>query len=165
MPVTMRDVVRQLSPDEANLNQAAAALGAEALPYLEALVRGPDPLLALKAAYVAAQIADPRAIEVLRLSATNRDRMVRMAAATALRSLPADASGDLLATLLVDSDAECRRIAIEAVPEQVTPRVRQTIEMLALTDPYPFLRELSARVLARAPAPSPNLPIDRKNAE
>ena len=41
MPVTMGDVVRQLTPDEANLDQAAAALGAEALPHLEFLVRGP----------------------------------------------------------------------------------------------------------------------------
>jgi hypothetical protein len=161
MPVTLRDVVRQLSPDEANLNQAAAALGPEALPHLEALVRGPDPLFASKATYVAAQISDPRSIEILRLSATRADRMVRLAAATAIRSLTARQSEGLLTVLLTDSDAECRRIAIESVPAEVTPRVQQAIELLALTDPYPFLREMSEGVLKRLPGSEPNAPNEK----
>lgn len=150
MPVTMQDVVRQLVPDEANLDQAAAALGAEALPHLELLVRGPDHMLASKAIYVTGQIRDSRATEILRIGATRDERMVRIAAATTLHSLPPDEASALLATLLLDSDAECRRIAIEAVPPQVTPDVQGVVEMLALTDPYPVLREMSAAILARS---------------
>jgi hypothetical protein len=150
MPVTIRDVVRLLSPDEANLNQAAEALGAEALPLLELLIRGPDPMLASKAVYVTGQIGGGRATEILRLGATRRDRMVRIAAATTLRSLPSDQANALLETLLVDNDAECRQIAIEAVPQEITPDVHGLVEMLALTDPYPLLREKSEEILARS---------------
>ena len=153
MPVTMGDVVRLLSPDEANLNEAAAALGPDALPLLELLIRGPDLMLASKAVYVTGQIGGTRATEILRLGATREDRMVRIAAATTLRSLPSEQANALLATLLVDRDAECRQIAIEAVPREVTPDVEELVEMLALTDPYPLLREKSKEILVRPDRP------------
>jgi HEAT repeat protein len=149
MPVTMEDVVRLLIPDEANLDQAAASLGAEALPHLELLIRGPDPMLASKAVYVTSQLRDPRVTEILLLGATREERMVRIAAALTLRSLPPDQANELLIPLLLDADAECRRMAIEAVPSEATPDVHRVVEMLALTDPYPLLREMSAAVLAK----------------
>ena len=43
-------VRKYLDPEEPDYKAAAAALGAEALPVLESLVRGADPLLASKAA-------------------------------------------------------------------------------------------------------------------
>ena len=76
--------------------------------------------------------------------------MVRIAAATTLRSLPSDQANDLLVTLLLDTDAECRQMAIEAVPPEPALEVRRLVEMLALTDPYPLLREMSAAILARS---------------
>lgn len=48
MTVTMNDVRAQLDPDEPNYD-AAVQPGAEALPVLEQLVRGDDPMLAAKA--------------------------------------------------------------------------------------------------------------------
>jgi len=145
----MRDVVRQLSPDEANLNQAAAALGPDAMPHLEALVRGPDPMLASKAVYAAGQMRHPRTMQVLQIAAARADRMVRLAVATTVPSLPPDQAAAILAILLIDPDPECRRIAIETVPRNVVPHIRDVLEMLELTDPYPFIRELSAEILVR----------------
>ncbi len=153
MPTTMQDVVRSLMPDEPDLNQAAAALGPEALPHLEVLVRGPDPMLASKATYVAGQIRDPGTVQVLQTAVARADRMVRIAAATTVQSLPPDQVGAILRTLLTDSDAEIRQIAIEAVPSQIIPDVHNILEMLALTDPYPFLRDLSAETLYRSTSP------------
>jgi hypothetical protein len=151
MPVTMQDVVRLLIPDEANLDEASAALGAEALPHLELLVRGPDPMLASKATYVTGQIRDSRATEILLVASAREERMVRIAAATVLRSLPPEQATVLLTMLLLDADAECRRLAIEAVQPQMAPDVERVLELLALTDPYPALREMSAAILGRPP--------------
>jgi len=149
----MRDVVRALIPDEANLNQAAAALGPEALPHLEVLVRGPDPMLASKATYVACLMREQGTIRVLQIAAARPERMVRIAAATAVQRLPPDQAGAILTTLITDSDPEVRRIAIEAIPSEVIPEVHNVLEMLALTDPYPFIRDLSADVLHRSSEP------------
>jgi HEAT repeat protein len=147
MAVTMADVVRSLIPDEADLNQAAAALGPEALPHLGLLVRGPDPLLASKATYVAGQIIDPGTIRVLEIAAARADRQIRVTAATMIGTLPPKQAGNLLMKLLIDSDPEIRRLAIEAVPAEAIRSVHNVLEMLALTDPYPFLRDLSGGVL------------------
>jgi hypothetical protein len=140
-------VVRLLIPDEADLNQAAIALGPDALPHPGLLVRGPDPLLASKATYVAAQMRDPRATQILQIAATRVERMVRIAAATTVRSLPQDQASAILPMLLIDSDAECRQIAIEGVPSGAVAQLRSVLEILALTDPYPFVRQLAANIL------------------
>jgi hypothetical protein len=153
MSVTIQDVVRSLSPDEADLRVAAAALGPAALSHLEALVMGPDPMLASKAAYAASLIRDANALRVLQVAAARPDRMVRMAAATAARSLPPDEAGQVLGPLLADPDPECRRIALEAVSPQVVPHVRSALEALARTDPYPTIQRSSAEILARSPNP------------
>jgi HEAT repeat protein len=149
MPIIMQDVVRSLMPDEANLNQAAAALGPEALPHLEVLVRGPDPMLASKATYVAGLLRDPRTVQVLQIAAASTDRMVRLTAAATAQHLPPDQAGVILARLLSDSDPEVRRIAIESIPSQATPDVLKVLETLALTDPYAFIRDLAAQLVAK----------------
>lgn len=151
MPVTMLDVVRQLSPDEADLRQAAAALGPEALPYLEALVRGPDTMLAAKSVHVAAWLQDPRSLDVLRIASTSPQKMVRVAAATAAAHLTSEQAGTVLSTLLTDDDAECRQIAIASMPLGLASQVQVVLEMLALTDPYPFIREMASKALVTSP--------------
>jgi hypothetical protein len=55
MTITMRDARAQLDPEEPDYHQAAE-LGPAALPLLEQLVRGADPMLAAKAAYLASLI-------------------------------------------------------------------------------------------------------------
>src|SRR5262245_24647556 len=100
MQITMKDVVRSLIPDEADLHQAAKVLGPEALPHLEALVRGPDLMLASKAAYVAGLIPNPRAINVLEAAAQRSDKAVRISAATVIQFVsPAEAVTVLLKVL------------------------------------------------------------------
>jgi HEAT repeat protein len=149
MAVTIQDVVRYLSPEEPDYEQAAQ-LGPDALPHLEILVEGPDSMLASKAASLAALIRDPRAIQVLQIAAESADESVRVAAATAVTHLPSDQGDTILALLVTDSNPEIRRIAIESIPPRVTPDLQNVLEMIALTDPYPFIRDLSAQALRRA---------------
>jgi hypothetical protein len=49
-----------------------------------------------------AQIRDPRATKILLLGATREDRMVRIAAASMLRTLPLEQADAVLATLLLE---------------------------------------------------------------
>jgi hypothetical protein len=65
MAITIEQVLDQLLPDEPDYGGAAERLGPEALPHLENLVRGEDPLMASKAAYLASLIKDDRATIVL----------------------------------------------------------------------------------------------------
>jgi len=149
MSLTLHDVVRVLSPDEADLRQAAAALDSQAIPHLEALVRGPDPMLAAKAAYVAGLLEEAGGMAVVRTAATSPEKMVRVAAVTVAKNLPTDRSVPILQILLTDSDPECRRLAIEATPVQAISQLESELELLSLTDPYPALRESARRALAR----------------
>jgi HEAT repeat protein len=139
-----------LLPDEADLNQAAAALGPEALPHLEVLVTGPDPMLASKATYVAGQIQAPGTMRILEIAARSEDRQIRITAATTITALPPDQARGLMTTLLTDSDPEIRRLAVESVPAEAVPDVRDVLERLARSDPYPMIRDLSAGVLESA---------------
>ena len=85
MATTEAQVRAYLDPEEPNYTAAAAALGPDALPVLEALVQEADPLLASKAAYLASLIPDERAARVLEQAAHSRHATVRVAAAAGLQ--------------------------------------------------------------------------------
>ncbi len=116
MAVTESEVRKHLDPEEPNYPAAAAALGAEALPVLERLVRASDPLLASKAAYLASLIPDPAAARVLEVAAASREATVRVAAAAGARQRPELAAA--LESLLIDQDAGVRKVAERAAGVQ-----------------------------------------------
>ena len=88
MATTEAQVRAYLEPEEPNYPAAAAALGAEALPVLDTLVRGGDPLLASKAAYLASMIPDEQAARVLEQAARSAHPTVRVAAAAGMQTQP-----------------------------------------------------------------------------
>ncbi len=154
MPVTLEDVVRVIGPVEANLHEAAAGLGVEALPHLRALVMGPDPIFAAKATYVAGLLQNGGS-EIVREAATRPDKMVRVAVISSLQYLSAEEADTILPGLLTDADAEIRQLAIEAAASHPGPEVNRALEVLSLTDPYPYLRDRSADALGRSSEASP----------
>ncbi len=113
MSTTDTQVRAYLEPDEPNYPAAVAALGAQALPALESLAQGPDPLLASKAVYLASLIPDPRAVRVLEQAAHSDHVTVRIAAAAGLPQQP-DVSDDIAADLLTDADLGVRKVAGQA---------------------------------------------------
>jgi hypothetical protein len=106
-------VRKYLDPEEPDYKAAAAALGAEALPVLESLVREAEPLLASKAAYLASLIPDEQATRVLEQAARSDHATVRVAAAAGLQKR-ADVPSDLAGELLSDPDAGVRKVAAKA---------------------------------------------------
>jgi hypothetical protein len=148
MPVTMQQVRAALDPEEPDYNQAAQ-LGPDAIPHLESLVRGPDPMLASKAAYLASFIQDSRSVTILKEAAQNSYPEVRVAAAAGSRNLPAPAASDVLLSLVNDHDIGVRMRSLKSVPIDVIPALRQKIEDLTTTDPDPAIRTFSSQVLGR----------------
>jgi len=152
MAVSIKQVRSALEPDEVDYTQAAR-LGADALPHLHALIRGPDPMLASKAAYLAGLIADERSTAVVQEAASRREPVIRIAAATGAGHLPPSAASSVLLSLLNDADVGVRRAAIDSIPPNATPAVRSTLEKIVRMDPDPSLRDRGAKLLLRLSRP------------
>jgi hypothetical protein len=124
LPVTMQQVRAALDPEEPDYNQAAQ-LGPDAIPHLESLVRGPDPMLASKAAYLASLIQDSRSVTILKEAGLSKYPEVRIAAAAGARNLPAPAASDVLLSLVSDHDIGVRMRSLKSVPIDATPVLRK----------------------------------------
>jgi hypothetical protein len=125
----MRRIRAALDPEEPDYAAAAAQLGPEAIPYLEALVQGEDPMLASKAVYLASLIEHERTPQVLEQAAQHSNPAVRVAAAAAAQNLTAAAASNVLVHLVGDDDPGVRKVAQAAVPfqasEALTERLRE----------------------------------------
>lgn len=132
MTVSLEDVRAYLDADEVDY-RAASLLGAGALPHLEHLVRGDDPMLAAKATYLASLIAGPEQGAILSEAAASDVATVRVAAASALGNLDESVALDLVDRLIDDSDAGVSRQAViaaagfgsEAMAERVARASRE----------------------------------------
>lgn len=119
MAVSMEDVRRVLDPEEPDY-EAAAQLGPDAIPHLEALVAGDDPMLASKAAYAASLLEGATGEEVVRVAARSDDPVVRVAAAAAARNLPAQSARAVLTELASDEDPGIRKVARASAPKDTS---------------------------------------------
>lgn len=151
MAVTLTDVRASLTPDEPDYT-AAARLGPEALPFLEQLVRGEDPMLAAKAAYLASLIPGDARPAVLSTAAASANPVLRVAAAGGLRNLDAEQAEGLAARLLADSDVGVRRLALRSVAQfrphlQQLPAIAAQLRQIATQDPEQALRQAAANEL------------------
>ena len=119
MAVSMEDVRRVLDPEEPDYERAAA-LCKDALPHLQALDVGADPMLASKAVYAASLIEDNAAAGVVRAGARSDNPVLRVAAAAAARNLPVQIAREILAPLNDDGDPGIRKVArASSRPDQV----------------------------------------------
>jgi hypothetical protein len=149
MPVTREDVVNALLPEEPDYTGAALALGAEALPILEELEAGDDIALAVKGTYLAGLLPGGRGSHVVRAAAESDNALLRAAAASTVRNLPATQANQLLLPLLDDGDAGIRKLALASVPDTTTDEVRDRLADMARTESIPALAELSRELHER----------------
>ena len=115
MSLEMKDVRSVLEPEEPDYDEAAK-MGSEALPHLEALVKGDDIELAAKAASLAGIIAAEGRMAVLNIAAKSHDPVVRVAAAGAARDLSDADASQVLETLVGDADEGVQKTALKSVP-------------------------------------------------
>ena len=146
MSVTIQDVLDRIDLDETDYPAAAAELGPEALPLLEELAGGGDPMLASKAVYLASVISDPGSARILERAAQHPDARLRVAAAAGLRNLPEHDAAPQVDGLLQDSDLGVRKVALKSAAAFDSPAMTARVQRLAEQDPEPAMRDLAKRV-------------------
>lgn len=146
MTLTMEEVLHALGAIEPEYAEMAK-LGPEALPYLAILVDATDILLASKAVSLASVIRDDRSIAILQRAAQSPYPEVRIAAAAGAGNLDSPVASEILSPLLSDPDSGVRKIALHSTPQAAPPALRTKIEMIAISDPEPFVRQLAEEVL------------------
>jgi HEAT repeat protein len=148
MAVTMEDVRARLDPEEVDY-PAAAALGPDALPHLEALASSADAMLASKATYLASLIRGERAARVLEIAAARGEPAVRVAAASGLRNLQEADATPLVDRLLDDGDVGVRKMAVRSAGTFTSPAMRERLQRVVTRDREPFMRDLAGTILNR----------------
>ena len=144
MTITMNDVRSHLDRDEVDY-QEAAGMGAEALPFLQELVSGADPMLASKAAYLASMIPGEQQAQILDVAARSGDPVVRVAAASGMGNLAEEDADSLAAGLLGDDDLGVRKLAIRSVARFGSASMTARLRRVAEDDPSEDLRGLAAQ--------------------
>jgi HEAT repeat protein len=148
---TLDEVRLELDKDELDYPALASELGEEALPHLEALVAEDEPRIASKAAYLAGVIAGSTSSQVVELAARSRHDVVRVSAAAAVTSLPADQATGITERLLADSDIGVRARAAKSAVELGNPALADRVRRMAEEDEEPSLRELATGLADRLP--------------
>jgi len=148
MPLTLQEVLKRLDVDEPNY-PALAALGPDAVPHLATLVRGEDPGIASKAAYLASLIQSDDSIDVVASAATSANDVVRVAAATSLRNVATSQALPWADRLLDDADAGVRQQAIRSVGRVGMETLEPKVKLMAARDSDPALRQLAKQELKR----------------
>jgi len=146
MPVTMEQVRQALEPDELNYHEAAR-LGPEAVPHLLALVRGPDPMLAAKATYLASLIRSADSVRVTEEAARHSDPVVRVAAASAARNLSGKDASAVLDRMLADPDLGVRKVALKSVAAAGVSDLSDRVQKLAEADTDVAIRAVANETL------------------
>jgi HEAT repeat protein len=147
MPASMEQVRAYLDAEEVDYNAAAAALGTDALPHLQELAQGPDPMLASKATYLASLLDDDRSAQVLELAASRTEPAVRVAAATGLANLAPVRAAGIVDRLLDDGDLGVRKMAVKSAMGFASPATRERLQKIASEDPDETMRDLAHRSL------------------
>jgi HEAT repeat protein len=149
MALTSERVRQLLLPEEPDY-AAAARLGPALLPHLPALIRGPDEMLASKAAYLATLVSGPGAETVVRDAARSPSPLVRIAVAGGAPNLRSPQVGSLLIALLGDADPGVRKTALKAAAGRKNGALIAKIRDLSRRDPAPSIRTLAANALGRS---------------
>lgn len=148
MPVTMKEVRKFLDCEEPAYSEAMQ-LGDEALPFLDKLVKGANPMLAAKAVYLASMIGQESAMPILKAAASSADMTVRVAAAAAAINFPAEQVGDVLMELVQDADPGIRKTAMKSISFDAPEALRVAVERMSQNDENSAVRGAALRTMRR----------------
>jgi hypothetical protein len=142
MAVNLNQVRKALHVEEPDY-ATAAKLGAGALPHLKKLVRGDDPMLASKAAYLAGLIDADGSADVVAEAAESDRVVVRVAAANGAAHV-SGASPKLYEGLLGDSDPGVRKAGLRSVGLAERGDLKALVRKIAAGDTVEPIRQLAA---------------------
>jgi HEAT repeat protein len=144
--MTMEQVRAFLDPDEPNYATAAVELGPDAMPYLQELAGGDDPLLASKAVYLAGLIGGDEAQPILNDAVEHSDPTVRVSAAASVQNLDDERALELGRRLLDDDDLGVRKVAVNAAAQIESADVRGALQKQVRSDQDEVIRSMADRL-------------------
>lgn len=144
--MTMEQVRAFLDPEEPDYATAGVTLGPDALPHLEELAGGDDPMMASKAVYLAGLIGGDDARPILTAAAEHSDPVVRVSAAASVQNLDDDAALELGRRLLDDDDIGVRKVAVNAASRIESADVRNALQERVRSDQDEYIRSLADRL-------------------
>lgn len=145
MVTTKDQVVNALRADEPDYPAIAGVLGPESAAALAELAESADLEFAAKSASLAGFMDAGAARLVLSGAVAHPDSAVRVAAASSLHAIGAQAN-DLLGVLLVDIDPGVRKWALKALELNPSAGLDDQLELVATSDVEPSLRSLARRI-------------------
>ncbi len=145
MNSTREQALAYVYSEEPDYAEAAAQLGAEALPHLRQIVEEGDLEFASKATCLASIIGGEQSVEIVEMAARSPNPVMRIAAAVSLSNL-SEVPISLVERMLNDQDVGVRKVTIESLEIQKPAGVKSKVHEVALADPNPELRELASRV-------------------
>jgi hypothetical protein len=142
MSMTIDQVLEAIYPEEPSYVQAAE-LGPDALPLLDRIAQGDDPMLASKAVYLAGSIGGGESLEILKKAVKSREVTIRIAAAAATALYQPQQSKEILSSLLRDKDINVRKVALQSVIQLKIDALSNQVQELSDRDPEEFIRNLA----------------------
>lgn len=119
MPNNLNEqIIAFLRQDELNYPEAASKFGAEAIPFLNELVKSDDENLASKAAYLASYIGNEGSADVMAVAAASRHAPVRVAAAYGAQMLKPALAEKVLKSSIADADPGVLKVAMRSVQKK-----------------------------------------------
>jgi HEAT repeat protein len=150
--LSLGQIRKLIDLDEPDYEALAKQLGTAAIPHLQTIVKGSDPMLASKAAYLVSLIPDSRSAEVLAVAAKSPHATVRVAAASAARNLQQTTNvAALMSDLLKDPDLGVRKVALRSI--EVRPEIgpKDMVMKLATNDPDDTIRDIASQLISHMP--------------
>jgi HEAT repeat protein len=138
-PSELRDQLSTIESDDATYE----GLGRDDVAFLTPLLEDDEGWIAARAVHALSRIDDPLAHQAILAAASMPRLEVRVAAATAAESLPADVSDGVLLGLLGDPDPAVRKFAVRAVSPRNGAAVRSRVQELADAESNPRIKVMA----------------------
>ena len=149
---SLAQIRKLIDVDEPDYEALAKRIGPAGIPQLQTIVKGSDPMLASKAAYLVSLIPGDRSIDVLTVAARSPHPTVRVAAASAVRNLHhTEKTVNLVSELLKDEDLGVRKVALRSIESRPEIGHREMVTKLATSDPDETLRDIASQLISHLP--------------
>jgi HEAT repeat protein len=143
MALTTEQLRALLDPEEPNYSTMATLLAPDDLEGLAALVKGPDPMLASKAAYAMTLIPDEATVTAVKAAVASPHEVVRIAFAAGLPNLGQHGVDAIALQLLEDTDPGVRKTATKTAGALEGPSLVAKLRSMAEKDPEAGIRALA----------------------
>jgi len=150
--LSLAQIRKLIDLDEPDYEALAKQLGPAAIPQLQTIVKGSDPMLASKATYLVSLIPDGRSADVLTVAAKSPHATVRVAAASAARNLQqTEKITEMMSELLKDPDLGVRKVSLRSI--EVRPEIgpKEMVMKLATNDPDDSIRDIASQLINHLP--------------